>query len=101
MKIANDLVIYEVVIKQNLRAFLDISENEKREISSPLLGLVIDCLLLNTAISFFFFLLLLLFFFSWMVNPREGKTRKMLEDHQSADTRNIPDPCSLLHSELR
>ena len=25
MKIANDLVIYEVVIKQNLRAFLDIS----------------------------------------------------------------------------
>ena len=26
MKIANDLVIYEVVIKQNLRAFLDISE---------------------------------------------------------------------------
>ena len=26
MKTANDLVIYEVVIKQNLRAFLDISE---------------------------------------------------------------------------
>ena len=25
MKIANDLVIYKVVIKQNLRAFLDIS----------------------------------------------------------------------------
>ena len=25
MKIANDLVIYEVVVKQNLRAFLDIS----------------------------------------------------------------------------
>ena len=25
MEIANDLVIYEVVIKQNLRAFLDIS----------------------------------------------------------------------------
>ena len=24
MKIANDLVIYEVVVKQNLRAFLDI-----------------------------------------------------------------------------
>ena len=26
MKIANYLIIYEVVIKQNLRAFLDISE---------------------------------------------------------------------------
>ena len=28
MKMANDLVIYEAVIKQNLRAFLDISEFE-------------------------------------------------------------------------
>ena len=26
MKIANDIVIYEVVFKQNLRAFLDISD---------------------------------------------------------------------------
>ena len=31
MKKANDLVIYEVVIKQNLRAFLDISANIERE----------------------------------------------------------------------
>ena len=29
MKTANDLVIYEVVIKQNLRAFLEISEPHK------------------------------------------------------------------------
>ena len=31
MKIANDLVIYEVIIKQNLRAFLDISAVKRTE----------------------------------------------------------------------
>ena len=64
------------------------AQNEKQEISRPLLGLFImfiDCLLLNTTIFFSFFLLV-------GDKSKKKENQKMLIDHQPADTRKIPDP---------